>query len=296
MATINRMILFVLLGHFCSGQRECKMTTLGMEYFGNVDHTLSGKDCQSWVSQFPHKHKFNNTLKNSRNYCRNPDREPQGPWCYTTDEEKRWEYCRIPLCPITNDDCYEKGSGFMYTGKIAVTETGYACRRWDSEEAYAVFGELENYCRSPDGAEFPWCLSTAPGKRWERCNIPVCGQSTTNKPKISTTAPSSTTSLTSQGNPKIKPAIQGRLLTENICTQNSNNNNRSLTADLVIAVFTLIGVFAAVFFSLYSVIVLKQLKLQIINQNSNREKDVYTVDNSYMTGFSDMQPIVESRT
>ena len=30
---------------------------------------------------------------------RNPDDdEPQGPWCYTTDPDTRWEYCDVPLC------------------------------------------------------------------------------------------------------------------------------------------------------------------------------------------------------
>ena len=33
------------------------------------------------------------------NYCRNPDLEPNGPWCYTTDSKKRWEHCGIPKCP-----------------------------------------------------------------------------------------------------------------------------------------------------------------------------------------------------
>lgn len=37
-------------------------------------------------------------LRNSRNYCRNPDGEPGGPWCYTNDRNKRWEYCNIPSC------------------------------------------------------------------------------------------------------------------------------------------------------------------------------------------------------
>lgn len=31
------------------------------------------------------------------NYCRNPDNEKM-PWCYTTDTETRWEYCRVPNC------------------------------------------------------------------------------------------------------------------------------------------------------------------------------------------------------
>ena len=31
------------------------------------------------------------------NYCRNPDGEP-AVWCYTTDPQKRWEYCDVPKC------------------------------------------------------------------------------------------------------------------------------------------------------------------------------------------------------
>ena len=23
----------------------------------------------------------------------------EGPWCYTTDPDKRWEYCDVKLCP-----------------------------------------------------------------------------------------------------------------------------------------------------------------------------------------------------
>ena len=32
------------------------------------------------------------------NYCRNPDGDPIGPWCYTTDQERRYESCNIPHC------------------------------------------------------------------------------------------------------------------------------------------------------------------------------------------------------
>lgn len=31
------------------------------------------------------------------NYCRNPDGELR-PWCFTTNPNKRWEYCNIPRC------------------------------------------------------------------------------------------------------------------------------------------------------------------------------------------------------
>lgn len=32
------------------------------------------------------------------NYCRNPDGDRIGPWCYTTDPERRYESCNIPQC------------------------------------------------------------------------------------------------------------------------------------------------------------------------------------------------------
>ncbi|MEQ2202341.1 hypothetical protein XENOCAPTIV_021791, partial [Xenoophorus captivus] len=30
--------------------------------------------------------------------CRNPDNDVNGPWCYTTDRNKKWDYCQIPDC------------------------------------------------------------------------------------------------------------------------------------------------------------------------------------------------------
>ena len=32
------------------------------------------------------------------NYCRNPDNEPAA-WCYTMDNDTRWEVCGVPQCP-----------------------------------------------------------------------------------------------------------------------------------------------------------------------------------------------------
>ena len=38
------------------------------------------------------------SLSGAANFCRNPDGEPHGPWCYTTDPDVRWEYCGIHPC------------------------------------------------------------------------------------------------------------------------------------------------------------------------------------------------------
>lgn len=112
---------------------ECRLTTRGMEYHGQVSVTKSGLKCQrcagwqknihknyhsmkvqflfSWSSSSPHKpnakaKKASNFpekhISRAKNYCRNPD-SSSAPWCYTTDKNKRWEVCDIPMCPVRGE-------------------------------------------------------------------------------------------------------------------------------------------------------------------------------------------------
>ena len=79
------------------------MAKIGAGYRGTVSKTRHGLKCQRWDSQFPHKHAHitSETHPNAgleENYCRNPDRESSGPWCYTTSDNTRWDYCDVPLC------------------------------------------------------------------------------------------------------------------------------------------------------------------------------------------------------
>ena len=88
-----------LISFICHFNLECYTKAKAQDYRGDVQVTVSGKACQAWTSQSPHKH--NRTPQNyktsglgSHNYCRNPDGEP-GAWCYTTDPNKRWEFCDV---------------------------------------------------------------------------------------------------------------------------------------------------------------------------------------------------------
>ena len=90
---------------------ECKTTDVGADYKGQLSTTTSGRTCQAWGSQSPHRHTRNNpdkfpdaTLGDAGNYCRNPDNTSNGPWCYTTDRSKRWERCSVAKCPEEDAD------------------------------------------------------------------------------------------------------------------------------------------------------------------------------------------------
>eukprot|EP00058_Branchiostoma_floridae_P006680 XP_002592168.1 hypothetical protein BRAFLDRAFT_88108 [Branchiostoma floridae] len=72
----------------------------GMTYRGTVSVTKRGRTCQRWDSQTPHQHTKTPAKYPKagleQNYCRNPDGDHGGVWCYTTDPGKKWEHCDVP--------------------------------------------------------------------------------------------------------------------------------------------------------------------------------------------------------
>ena len=83
---------------------ECQRgNPLGSSYSGTVNQTKNGRTCQVWSTSQPHQPMFTDvgrvdeTEAGDHNYCRNPSRNLNGVWCYTTDPDKRWEHCFVPI-------------------------------------------------------------------------------------------------------------------------------------------------------------------------------------------------------
>ncbi|XP_040850417.1 hepatocyte growth factor-like protein isoform X6 [Ochotona curzoniae] len=154
----------------------------GVSYRGTVAVTVGGLPCQAWNHRFPNDHKYTPSLRNGleENFCRNPDRDPGGPWCYTTDPAERFQTCGIKSCQeATCVWC----NGEDYRGAVDHTESGRECQRWDLQHPhphpfepgkFLDQGLDDNYCRNPDGSERPWCYTTDPKVEREFCDLPRC--------------------------------------------------------------------------------------------------------------------------
>ena len=153
----------------------------GADYDGYRNVTTNGYNCENWGTYSWH-----------HNYCRNPDNDPKGPWCYTKSSKSSFDYCHIPTC----EDCMVDGED--YTGKTSTTARGYTCQRWDDNYPHLINRRLQrqlidhhhNYCRNYGNSGEPWCFTTDRYVRFDRCYIPKCTVPTT------TTTTSTTTKTT----------------------------------------------------------------------------------------------------
>jgi len=79
----------------------------GRTYRGLVTSSESGRTCQNWLDQHPHKIEIKPSQENglgNHNFCRNPDDSFKKPWCYTMDPTVEKEECEIPVCEMMSRD------------------------------------------------------------------------------------------------------------------------------------------------------------------------------------------------
>ncbi|XP_030314209.1 hepatocyte growth factor-like protein isoform X5 [Calypte anna] len=74
----------------------------GQHYHGHISKTRKGITCQPWAAQAPHVPQISPITHPEahleENYCRNPDNDSHGPWCYTMDPRTPFDYCAIKPC------------------------------------------------------------------------------------------------------------------------------------------------------------------------------------------------------
>jgi hypothetical protein len=177
---IFKLIIFVLLfvNLASSKRKDCQI-----DYDGKVSITTSGRECQRWDLNYPHEPKYQ--PKNSRhNHCRNPDKDPKGPWCYTTDPKKRFEYCDVTDCNDGTELTCWQYNDIEYRGTAHHTISGIECQSWDRNKPHRPnhrprkVKSQKNYCRNPDNdPKGPWCYTMDPEVRYEYCDIPKCEDS-----------------------------------------------------------------------------------------------------------------------
>ena len=91
-----------------------------------------------------------------------------------------------------------------------MTKNGRTCQAWALDTPHAhSFNHLPfNYCRNPDGESAPWCYTTDPEMRWEKCTqIPRCESGASRRQLASNT-------------PATSPASSAPVITNawNVCT------------------------------------------------------------------------------
>ena len=95
----------------------------GVNYRGHEQFAKNGDRCKYW-SNLSMRNPFNPRRKPSKgldaNYCRNPDGDVRGPWCYVEIwPKKRFQYCDIKKCqdetvsPLTTTETKSENSSMI---------------------------------------------------------------------------------------------------------------------------------------------------------------------------------------
>ena len=89
------------------------------------------------------------------------------------------------ICHSGAEFCVKLGFLPSYNGSVRSTLKRLTCQHWDSQTPHkhqytdpdmfpeATLKDVANYCRTPDGSEWPWCFTTSPEVRSQVCYFDV---------------------------------------------------------------------------------------------------------------------------
>ena len=72
------------------------VTGTGTKYVGRAQRTGRGVECKSWINGGLNSQKH--TDVGLHNFCRNPDGNAVGVWCYTENPNKEIDFCDVREC------------------------------------------------------------------------------------------------------------------------------------------------------------------------------------------------------
>lgn len=81
---------------------EC-VPNYGIDYIGDLAVSMGGHTCLPWsspqVKALSREKEFIPEVTLQGNKCRNPDNDPEGPWCYVeVSGNVTVDYCNLELC------------------------------------------------------------------------------------------------------------------------------------------------------------------------------------------------------
>ena len=100
----------IVIGFLCDSIAElrCKESQSGSGYTGSLSTSASMTQCEAWSSTPDYLRGqlwwsqdleiVQENIPAMGNKCRNPDNDPNGPWCFTHADRGQMEYCDIPPC------------------------------------------------------------------------------------------------------------------------------------------------------------------------------------------------------
>ncbi|KAM6157943.1 prothrombin [Rhynchocyon petersi] len=105
-----------------SSSVELCIPSRGRQYQGRLAVTALGFPCLAWGSTLAkylsRDQDFSSDVPLVENFCRNPDGDEEGAWCYVSGEPGDFEYCDLNYCdePVDEAD-YEPGEGTAIQGR-----------------------------------------------------------------------------------------------------------------------------------------------------------------------------------